>query len=135
MNLANVMEAISDRLDTIAGLRCFAYPPGTVTPPAAIVSYPEDITFDETYGRGMDRMSLPVVLVVGKVSDRTARDRLGAYCNGTGASSVKAVLESGTYSAFHTVRVASIEFDVVSIAGVDYIAALFTLDIAGSGTS
>lgn len=133
MNLANVMDAVSTRIDTITGLRCHPYPPGSVTPPAGIVSYPERIDFDETYGRGMDRMSLPLVLVVGKVSDRAARDALGAYCNGSGAKSVKAVLESGTYTAFDSLRVASIEFDVVSIGGVDYMAGLFTLDIAGSG--
>lgn len=134
MNLANVMDDISNRLDTIAGLRCFAYPPDMVQPPAAVVTYPDTYTFDETYGRGMDRMSLPVVLVVGKVSDRASRDELGAYCNGTGAASVKAVLESGTYTAFHEVRVEGIEFDVVTIAGTDYMAATFTLDIAGSGS-
>ena len=130
-----MMDDVANRLDTIANLRCFAFPPDSLTPPAAVVSYPEDITFDETYGRGMDRMTLPVAVVVGKVSDRSARNQLGAYCDGTGAASVKAVLESGTYTAFHHVRVASIEFDTVSIAGTDYIAALFTLDIAGSGTS
>lgn len=133
MDLGAVMQAVSDRLDTISGLRCFAYPTADVSPPAAIVSYPESITYDVTYARGMDRMSLPVVVVVGKVSDRTARDRLGAYCNGSGASSVKAVLESGTYTAFDTIRVESVEFDVVEIAGTSYMAALFTLDIAGSG--
>jgi len=133
MDLANVMQAVSDRLDTIAGLRCFAYPPPTLTPPGAVVSYPDTLTFDETYGRGMDRLRLPVVIVVGKVSDRAARDELGLFCNGSGAKSVKAVLESGTYSAFQTVRVMDIEFDVVTIAGVDYMAALFNLDIAGAG--
>jgi hypothetical protein len=97
MNLADVMDAVGDRLDTIAGLRVFAYPPGSVTPPAAVVSYPEGIEFDATYGRGSDRMTLPVVVVVGKASDRAARDKLGAYCDGSGASSVKAVLESGEY--------------------------------------
>jgi len=134
MNLANVMDAVSNRLDTIAGLRCFAYPTAKLTPPAAIVSYPETVTFDETYGRGMDRMTLPVVVVAGKVSDRSARNALGAYCDGTGAASFKAVLESGAYSAFHTVRVAGIEFDTVTIAGTDYIAAMFSLDISGSGS-
>lgn len=133
MNLADVMQAVSDRLDTIDGLRCFAYPPATVSPPAAIVSYPHAYTYDETYGRGMDRMTLPVVVVVGKVSDRSARNQLGAYVDGSGAASVKAVLESGTYTAFDSVRVESVEFDVVPIAAIDYMAALFTLDIAGSG--
>lgn len=134
MDLAAVMDAVSNRLSTIAGLRCFAYPPPTLTPPAAVVSYPDSYDFDETYGRGMDRMKLPVVLVVGQVSDRSARNSLGAYCNGTGSQSVKAVLESGTYSAFQVVRVEGIEFDVVAIGGIDYTAALFTLDIAGSGS-
>jgi hypothetical protein len=73
--------------------------------------------------------------VVGKATDRTARDRIYAYAAPTGASSVKAVLESGTYNSFHTIRVTECEFDVISIAGVDYIAAVFTLDIAGQGTS
>jgi hypothetical protein len=78
VDLADVMQAVSDRLDTIAGLRCFAHPPGTVTPPAAVVSYPDKYTFDETYGRGMDRITLPVVVwSAGKVSDRSARDQLG----------------------------------------------------------
>jgi hypothetical protein len=134
VDLAAVMQAVSDRLDTIAGLRCHAHPPGTVTPPAAVVSYPDTYTFDETYGRGMDRIKLPVVVVVGRPTDRSTRDHLAAYCNGSGASSVKAVLESGTYTAFDVVRVAGIDFDVVTFAAIDYLAAIFDLDIAGKGT-
>lgn len=135
MNIAAVMDAVSTRLSTIAGLRCHAHPVGSVTPPAAVVSYPDEYKYDETYGRGMDRMTLPVVLVVGKVVDRSARNALSAYAAGAGLSSVKRVLESGTYSAFHTIRVSEAEFDVVSIAAVDYIAATFGLDIAGQGST
>lgn len=134
MDLGNVMDAISTRLDTITGLRCFASPPATLVPPAAVVSYPDTLAFDATYGRGMDRLDLPVVVVVGRPTDRSTRDNLSLYCDGSGASSVKAVLESGTYSAFHTVRVKDIEFDVVTIAAIDYMAAIFNLDIAGSGS-
>lgn len=133
MILADVMDQIGDRLDTITGLRVFRYPPDSVTPPAAIVSYPDEIVFDETYGRGMDRMTLPVVIVVGKVSDRTSKDRLTAYANGSGTSSVKGVIEGGTYTAFDTVRISRAEFDVVSINSTDYVAGLFDLDIAGQG--
>jgi hypothetical protein len=53
--------------------------------------------------------------------------------NPSGASSVKQVLESGTYTAFDELRVTSVEFDVVSIANTDYLAAMFDLDITGSG--
>lgn len=135
MNLADVMDAIADRVDTIGGLRVHNHPPGKVTPPAAVVAYPETYTYDATYGRGMDRLTLPLVLVVGKATDRSARDELGAYVDGAGARSVKTVLEGGTYTAFHTVRVTGVDFDVVTIGGTDYLAALFDLDIAGSGTA
>lgn len=134
MNLADVMDEIATRLDTLAGLRVFAHPPGSVTPPAAIVAYPETYTFDATYGRGMDRLTLPVVLVVGKASDRAARDALAAYVDGSGASSIKALIEGGTYTTFHTVRVNGVEFDPITIGGTEYIAALFDLDIAGQGS-
>lgn len=134
MDLADVMDDVADELENIAGLRVFAYPPGSLTPPAAVVTYPDSITFDQTYGRGMDRMSLPVVVVVGKATDRTARNRLGAYCDGAGASSIKAKLEAGTYVAFDTLRVTGITFDVVSIGGTEYLAALFDLDISGTGS-
>jgi hypothetical protein len=133
MILGTVMDELAASLDTIAGLRVFAYPPAKVTPPAAIVTYPDELIFDATYGRGMDRITLPIIVVVGKASDRAARDVLTAYCAGAGASSVKAVIEGGTYTAFHTVRVTRAEFDVVRIAGADYIAGMFDLDVAGQG--
>lgn len=132
MDLADVMDAISARLDTIDGLRVFL-PGQKISPPAAVVLFPETLTFDETYGRGMDRLSLPVSLAVGRVSDRSARKQLAAYCDGAGPSSVKAVLESGTYTAFDEVRVESIDFDYVTHEGSVLAEALFTLDIAGSG--
>jgi len=134
MNLGSVMQAIADRIDTIADLRVYAYPPDSVAAPAAIVTYPDTYTYDATYGRGMDRIeALPVVLLVGKVSDRASRDKVTQYVNGSGATSIKTAIESGTYTAFDTVRVTGVEFDIISVAGVEYLGATFTLDIAGQG--
>lgn len=135
MDLARVMDEIGDRLDTIDGLRVFRYPPDDVTPPAAIVSYPESYTYDETFGRGMDRMSLPVIVLVGGVSDRSSRDQLGAYINGDGDRSIKEVIEAGEYTAFDSVRVTEAVFDAIRMADADYVAATLTLDIAGTGAS
>lgn len=133
MNLGEVMQEIADRLDTIDGLHVYAYPPGSVTPPAAVVGFPDSLTFDVTGRRGKDRMSLPVVVVVGRPTDRSTRDRLAQYCDGSGAASVKAAVEAGTPASFGSVRVVDAEFDVVTIGGQDYAAALFTLDIGGAG--
>lgn len=133
MNLANVMQEIADRLDVIVGLRVHGHPPDKITPPAAVVTYPEQITYDQTYARGMDRLTLPVVVLVGKVSARASRADLARFCDGSGAASVKAVLESGIYTSFHTIRVEQVTFDIVAIASVEYLAATFTLDITGTG--
>jgi len=130
MDFTEVMQALSDQLDTITGLRCYAFPPSTIETPAAIVSYPDQITFDETYGRGSDSMKLPVVLAVGKVVDRATRDQLAPFVSGSGSSSVKQVLEAGTYD--FTVRVAGCTFDVYQFNAIDYMAAIFEVEIIGS---
>lgn len=136
MILADVMDEVAARLGTIQGLRAYEFPPDKVDVPAAVVSYPDEYTYDGTYRRGADRMTLPVVAVVGRASDRASRDLLGAYVDGDGPSSFKRVLESEdlpAYTTFDSVRVTNVEFDVVRIGGVDYVAALFDLDILGSG--
>lgn len=134
MDLGDVMDEIAASVGTIAGLRVYAYPPDVVQSPAAIVTYPDTYTFDETYGRGMDRISdLPVVVLVGKVSDRASRDSITQYVAGSGAASIKAAVESGTHAAFDTVRVTGVVFDIITIAAVEYLGATFTLDLAGQG--
>lgn len=133
MNIVDVMDQLATQLDTISGLRVSAYPPDHVEVPHAIVSWPDRYDFDETYGRGMDRLTIPVVVLVQRTPDRVARTQLAAYCHGSGASSIKQVLEAGTYTAFHELRVESIAFDVVETAGTQYTAATFSIDVVGSG--
>jgi hypothetical protein len=135
VNLASVMAQIATQLDTIAGLRVFAWSAGKIVPPAAIVGWPEEVTFDATYGRGMDTLTLPVFVVAGRPTDRQTVALLGKYADGSGAASVKAVIEAGSaYTAFEAVRVVSVEFDVYTIGAVDYMGAVFMLDVGGSGT-
>lgn len=134
MNLADVMQEVADTLDTIDGLRCFGYPPPGATPtPAAVVSYPS-IEFDGSYQRGQDTYTMPMWIVVGQATDQRSRDLLGPFCDGSGTSSVKAVLEAHTYTTCDRVRVASAEPDIVlDNAGNNNLAMRFDLVIKGSG--
>lgn len=136
MNLTDVATEVAARLDSIAGLRCFAYQPPSITPPAGIVlnPLPGDIQYDQTYGRGMDRITLPVLVVAGRSSERPAQEAIRAYLDGSGPRSVKAVVEAGTYTSLHTIRVTTGGVDGVVIAGTEYLAALFDLDITGQGS-
>jgi hypothetical protein len=133
MNVGAVMQEVADRLDTITNLRVFAHPVKKATAPYAVVDYPDDYTYDATYGRGMDQMTLPVVVWVSNVTDRSAREAISGYLSGSGSSSVKEVLESGTYTEFDVLRVASAALDIYTMNGTDYLVAVFSLEIAGQG--
>lgn len=133
MDLAAVMDEVGDQLDTIDALRVYRYPADNVAPPAAVVTYPDEWTYDATMRRGADTCTLPVVVLVGKVSDRASRDRIAVYVDGAGAKSLKAVIEAHSYESCDSVRVTNAEFDIVAVAGVEYLAATFHLNIIGPG--
>jgi hypothetical protein len=135
MDLAAVMDEVKAKLvAALPTLNVFAYPPGSVTPPAAVITYPDRIDLGVTYQGGMSRIeSLPVVVVVGKVSDPDARDTIAAYVKGSGASSVPAILEAGPFVAFSTLNVVDVEFSTYQEASTTYLAATFHLDITGPG--
>jgi hypothetical protein len=132
VDLAAVMQEVADRLDTIAGLRVYAHPVDKIEPPTALVSLPV-INFDETYGRGTDRWTMPVILAVGKVVDRAARNNLAPFMKGSGTSSIKQVLETFAPVNFDSLRVQSATPDVITWSGIDYLTYAFTLDIIGNG--
>lgn len=134
MNIATVMDQLGTALSGITGLRVFPYSADRVTPPAAIVGWPEPVTYDGAFRRGMDSLTLPVYVLVGRVDARSARDVLAAYLDGTGPSSVKAALDGGSYTACHTVRVATANVEALTSGGVEYLGAVFDVEITGSGS-
>lgn len=134
MNLESAMDEIAESLNSISGLRAVAWPVTNVVPPSAVVLFPSIYTYDETYQRGMDRMSIPVMVMVGRTTERTSRSQLARYLNGSGSDSIKAVVESGEYTAFDSVRVAKVDIDVYTMNGTDYWGAVFELDVLGSGS-
>jgi hypothetical protein len=126
-NITTVMDDIGTALATITGLRVYDFPPKSAQPPFAFVDMPDEIAFDCTYQRGSDRTTLNVVVAVADVVDRMVRDQIAAYAAGSGAKSVKAVIEAATIG--QTVRVVSCKFQPVQVAGVFYFGAVFELDI------
>jgi hypothetical protein len=91
--LSEIRTGIATNLGTISGLRTSAYVPDEPKPPIAII-FPENISFDTAFGRGLDTYTFTVQVIVSKISDRNAQSNLDGYCNPSGASSVKAALES-----------------------------------------
>jgi hypothetical protein len=134
MNIGDLMDDLGTALETIDGLRVFPYVSERVMPPAAVVKWPDSLIYDETMGRGGDRIEIPVVVLVGQADARTARDRLAQYLDGSGAASVKAAIEAHTPVAYHSARVESAVISIMTVGSVDLLAATFRIDIIGSGS-
>lgn len=129
-DLAVVMDALADAVATVPNLRAFPYYADRVVPPAAIVGWPEEFTFDTGMGRGSDRCQIPLIVVVGRTDARSSRDALAKYVAGAGPASVKAAVESFETDAWSSVRVAGVEFAAIEIAGTPFLSCTFTIDIA-----
>lgn len=134
MNIAAVMDEVGVKLGTISGLRVFPFSVKSVQPPAAIVGWPDPYNYDLTFGRGSDRFTLPIYVVVGNVDAKASRNKISAYANGSGTSSIKAVLEAAVYTECDTVVVRSCEFSSITVAGVEFLAATFQVDVTGAGS-
>jgi hypothetical protein len=128
MDVTAAMKEVAEQLDTISGLRVSWFPPEDVSAPGGWVSYPEAVNFHQTYGSGVTRIpNLPVVLVFGRATARVAAEKATAMASDAG---VKAALEAGTYTEFDVLVVLDASFDIITLAGIDYVAVVFTIDIA-----
>lgn len=134
MNLATVMDELGDALDTITGLRVYRYPPKAVRPPVGIVAFPDDIDYNTSYKRGMDRLSIPIIIIVGDAYARASAAELIDYMAGSGAESIKAVIDGYAYTEADSVTVMTASTEIVTVAGHEYISAAFDVDVVGSGT-
>lgn len=86
-------QGLATRLATIPGLRVSATIPDQPNPPQAVV-FPNRVLFDSTFRRGGDEYEFVILVILGRVSERTAQASLDAYCNPSGASSVKQAVEA-----------------------------------------
>lgn len=135
MIVETVLAEVAGQLDTIPKLNVFPFWAKKVPVPGVTVGLPELIEFDQTYGRGLDRMRVPILVMVGLVSDRASAKELSAYMDGSGDRSFKAVLNGHTWTSCDDVMVTSCEPGTYSSAGVILLGAEFTVDIYGQGES
>lgn len=133
MHVAGVMDALAERLASIGDLRgrTFAYPPSALVPPAAVVGWPDEIDYDLAMVRGGWSATFPVLVVVGKSDVRSARNAIAAHLDGAGPKSVRAALDGGAHTAYDAALVTKAHVEPVSIAGIEYLAAI--LDVAVTG--
>lgn len=103
--------------------RVFDYIPDQVPTPCAVVGN-ITITFDEAQNRGLDQGEIDVIVIVSRMNERGAQDKLDGYLAGSGAGSVKAAIEAdrtlaGALATLRVIRAAPI---TIEVAGVTFFA-------------
>ena len=127
MTPSNVRAGLATRLATISGLRCFDYVPDGLAPPAAVVE-PLEITFDQSMLRGSDYYRAFILVIVGRMSERSANDALDTYI-----PAVKSAIEADKTlgGACSTLQVTGALPREVVVSGVDMLAYRFEVNIYG----
>jgi len=128
-SIATLREKLATNLATIPGLRTSAFLPDNPSPPIAIVM-PSTINYDDVFKRGMQTYTFNVLVIVGRVDERTAQNKLDSFCSSTGTSSIKLAIESDKTlggNAFD-VRVTEMRnYGQLPVGEVTYLTAEFTI--------
>ena len=128
-SLTELREGIATNLRTISGLRAIATIPDNPNPPLAII-YPQNMEYDDSFNRGLTTYTFRLVVVVGRVDERSAQNKLDAFVSSTGASSIKLAVESDKTlggAAFDTRVSAMTNYGSIDISEVTYLSAEFTI--------
>lgn len=134
--LKTVMDAIATEMVTDIGatFRAYGWPIANPEPPCAIVPYPTEFQYNLTFHAlgttGKIRAVFPVRYVVGRVVEKATRDALSALV--TGSPGVPESLGGNLAGAVDSVLVSDApRFEVENIAGVDYQAVIFDVEVIG----
>lgn len=133
MILADVMDEIGDVAETIPGLHVYRWPVDEATPPAAWPTYPVELGVLGSFQRGTMRWQGGLIVAVGRIWDRATRDQLSKYVSDDGPESITAAFYAHDWQACAYAQPVRWRPDAINLAGVDLMAAVLDLDIAGPG--
>lgn len=133
MSISAIRAGIGANLATVAGLRVSETVPDSFSPPIAILSL-QSVQYNGAFNtntvQGLTTYNFVVSVVVGKVAERVAQQRLDAFIS-TGATSLKKAIESDRTlggAAFDCVVPEMTNVGAVLLSGdVSYLAADFTV--------
>jgi len=133
MAISDLRTALAKNLSTIKGLRVVETLPDLVNPPMAMIAI-DKVAYNKQNAKSMAEYTFKVLVVLGRVSERTAQQNMDVLL-APGAGSVKYAIESDrTLSGF--------AFDVfvaetgaigsVSVNALDFYSAEFSVQVFAS---
>lgn len=91
--VGQVATGLQTALATISGLRAYSYQPEQLNPPMAFPVL-NAVTYHGAMGSGLITMDWTINVVVGRYVDRVAHATLDGYLSYSGATSIRAALET-----------------------------------------
>jgi hypothetical protein len=133
VSISDLRQGLADNLETIPGLRVYATLPDVVNPPSAMITL-DRITYNRQMLGAMSEYAFKVTVVLGRVSERVAQQNLDLLVAPSG-DSVKAAIESDKTlggNAFDVFVPELSAYGAVSINGIDYLSAEFSVQVFAS---
>ena len=127
-SISDLRIGIANNLATISGLRTSPTLPDSPNPPIALVT-PISVSFDDSFKRGMQTYTFVISVIVGRVDERSAQNKLDAFVSSTGSQSIKLAVESDKTlggSAFDCRVTEMRNYGELTIGDVIYLSAEFT---------
>lgn len=133
-SIADLRDGIAANLATIPGLRTAPTIPDNPNPPIATVQLSR-VQYHQDFKRGMTEYDFAVQVVVGRVDERSAQQRLDLYCSSTGDYAIGLAVESDRTlggKAFDCIVTEMTNYGSVLISDVTYLAAEFNVRVLAS---
>jgi|TARA_B100001250_G_scaffold252670_1_gene217290 hypothetical protein len=130
--LTSIRNGIGTNLGNISSLSVYNYVPDSIEPPTAIVGVVQTLEYDTSMARGADTYTIPVLLYVSRVDAQDSQETLDAYLASSGASSVKAQIESDQTldSSAQSCRVVEANnYGVYTVNNIDYLGVEFEVEV------
>lgn len=139
MNIDDVRDGAARALKTIAALTAYEYLPDAPVLPCAVVGLPTRV-YDLTFSRGVDRLTLPVIVLLARGVDRYDSKLLNGILAGDGPLSIKAAIEAdrtlgGACSGARVTQANPVEETLGGQTGSNYVGYRFEVDVVGRGTT
>lgn len=131
MTVSALRKGLADNLSKVPKLRTSPTVPDQVNPPIAVVM-PGTVTFDRSFARGLDEYEFTVLVIVGRVDERSSQNTLDAFCDPSGAGSIKQAIEADRTlgGAAQTLRVTQMRsYQQLNAGDTTYLAAEFVVQV------
>lgn len=130
---STVRDRIKTALQAVADLRVYdTIPDGGVPPMAAVGQL--SMTWDDVIPVGkLDVATLDVFVVVGRMNERAAQDRLDGYLAGSGAGSIRVALQTDpTFSGSVSNSILRTATPIsATVSGVEMLAYRYSIELYG----